>query len=198
MVVNLEKTELRKEVKRRLAALQPKEIAAASERICQKITDMPVFGEAQGVAFFMPLPTEPDLTPLMKLLWGKGAEVSVPGAWGSDSAYVPCVAEEVTDFLKGPVGILQPEAFHPVNPGSIRMMFVPGLAFDLLCGRVGHGCGHYDKMISAVRQANSKCLVIGICFDVQIFEVVPTVRHDMPMDLIMTEKRTIKCFDKKH
>jgi 5-formyltetrahydrofolate cyclo-ligase len=47
----------------------------------------------------------------------------------------------------------------------------------------------YDKYINNMK---SKALCIGLCYDFQLLNAIPTEPHDKPLDLILTDKRFIK------
>lgn len=85
-------------------------------------------------------------------------------------------------------GILQPEEKLVIDPGEIDVVVFPGIAFDLFGNRLGHGTGIYDRLF-----CNSKAIKIGLAFEEQIIEKIPSFSHDLKMHYIVTEKRIINC-----
>lgn len=84
--------------------------------------------------------------------------------------------------------ILGPPLESPeVIPGVI---LVPGLAFTERGERLGRGRGYYDKYLSHYHG-----IKIGICFSGQLEEVLPTEKHDVGLDYIVTDKKIINCRD---
>ncbi len=73
-----------------------------------------------------------------------------------------------------PVGVL----FEDLK--QIDLIIVPGVAFDAKGGRLGRGKGYYDKIL---KQTNA--YKVGVCFDFQVVEQVPTEEHDIKMDLVI-------------
>jgi 5-formyltetrahydrofolate cyclo-ligase len=67
------------------------------------------------------------------------------------------------------------------------LAFVPGIAFDLNCFRIGYGGGYYDRFLG-----KRKCFKVGICFDFQIVERIPHEAFDIRMDIVISEKREIR------
>ncbi len=66
---------------------------------------------------------------------------------------------------------------------------MPGVAFDRCGGRLGYGKGYYDKMLAeCVRSGHRPGTVAGL-FELQLVEQVPMERHDMPVDVLVTENR---------
>lgn len=64
------------------------------------------------------------------------------------------------------------------------VVLVPGLAFDKECNRLGRGRGYYDRYLS-----HYKGLKIGVFFERQLVEKVPTEENDIKLDLIITDQK---------
>lgn len=79
--------------------------------------------------------------------------------------------------IEEPVG----ESF--VKFQNIELSIVPGMSFDHQGNRLGRGKGYYDKLLSKLNSYK-----IGICFEFQIRESIPTESFDYPMDEVWTEK----------
>ena len=71
---------------------------------------------------------------------------------------------------------------------NIDVIIVPGLAFDQSGNRLGFGSGYYDKFLNS----QSIEYKIALAFDFQVVDKIDIIEHDVPMDLIITENRTIK------
>ena len=78
-----------------------------------------------------------------------------------------------------------PEDSAVVTPD---LLLVPGLAFGLKGERLGRGKGFYDKYLE-----NFNGLKIGICTSEQVIEGIPLEAHDIPMDGLITDKKSF-CF----
>ena len=76
-----------------------------------------------------------------------------------------------------------PEA-KEVDPDIV---FVPMLAFDLEGNRIGYGKAYYDGGLSRLR-AKKKIVAVGLAFDEQCVEHVPTEPHDQKLDYVITEE----------
>lgn len=66
----------------------------------------------------------------------------------------------------------------------IDIAVVPGVAFDKQLHRVGYGKGYYDRLLGAVRFG----VVVGLAFECQVFDAFDYEPHDMPVDVLVTEK----------
>ena len=83
-------------------------------------------------------------------------------------------------------GVLVPD--DPIiDQGHIDTAIVPGLGFSPSGSRIGYGKGHYDRFFSH-HTVGTK---VGIAFDCQIIEQIPTNALDYPMDRVVSESREL-------
>lgn len=68
------------------------------------------------------------------------------------------------------------------------VILIPGIVFSESGERIGRGKGFYDKYL-----ANYRGIKIGLCFSLQVTQSLPTERHDVALDYIVTEEKIIKC-----
>ena len=66
---------------------------------------------------------------------------------------------------------------------KIDVILVPGVAFDRTLNRLGRGKGFYDKILS-----QTKACKIGICFDFQLLDRIPTEVHDVRMTQVISSR----------
>src|ERR1700677_646921 len=72
------KEHLRRDIRTQLRALSPALHAEASLVICQTAANLPAFLKSRCVALFAPLPSEPDIHPLIEEAWAQGKRVVLP------------------------------------------------------------------------------------------------------------------------
>ena len=84
---------------------------------------------------------------------------------------------------QGTYGIWEPQGEEFTAISEIDLVLVPGVAFDRLGHRCGHGKGYYDKWLS--QPAASRIRTIGLAFDFQEFDQIPTDSHDVCLDQII-------------
>ena len=80
----------------------------------------------------------------------------------------------------------------------LDLIIVPAVAFDYMKNRIGFGGGYYDTFLSRILLNNrnngknrNKPLFIGVCYDFQLIDYIPSEVHDIKMDCIITEKNII-------
>ena len=66
------------------------------------------------------------------------------------------------------------------DKNKIDLFLVPGVSFDVNGNRMGFGKGYYDRYLS-----NLDVYKIGICFEEQISESIPTDKYDVKMNEII-------------
>jgi 5-formyltetrahydrofolate cyclo-ligase len=70
------------------------------------------------------------------------------------------------------------------------IVFVPGVAFDTRGQRLGRGKGWYDRLL---RQLGGNTVFVGLGYEFQIVEEVPTESWDEKVHYVVTEERVIDC-----
>lgn len=80
-------------------------------------------------------------------------------------------------------GIGEPTGREWVDLDAVEMIVVPGVAFDQEGNRMGRGRGFYDRLLKSTPQA----VKVGVAYDFQILDHIPTEPHDVKMDQIITE-----------
>ena len=86
----------------------------------------------------------------------------------------------------GAFHIEEPTGENTVNPSELELIVVPAVAFDKKGTRLGRGKGFYDRLLST-----TKATKIGVGYDFQLVEDLPSEPHDVPMDMVITQKTTI-------
>lgn len=92
-------------------------------------------------------------------------------------------AFDESDLETGPFGVLQPSAeAQAVEPD---VLFVPLLGFTSDGHRIGQGGGHYDRYLVA----HPRVKAIGLAWDAQLIDSLPTEEHDMRLHYVVTPTR---------
>lgn len=76
--------------------------------------------------------------------------------------------------------LFEPSNTEDININDVDLVLVPGVAFDLSGRRMGRGKGFYDRLLT-----NTSIYKIGICFDFQLVERVPTDENDILMNKVV-------------
>jgi 5-formyltetrahydrofolate cyclo-ligase len=90
---------------------------------------------------------------------------------------------EESDLEIGPFGLLQPKGDVPTSAPSV--LFVPLVGFTERGNRLGQGGGHYDRWLAS----HSGTTAIGLAWDCQLVDDLPTEPHDIPLTAVVTPTR---------
>lgn len=203
------KKELRAIVRRRLRSLKldPRD---AATRLYDNLLSLPPVKNAKTIGVFVNFGTElPSRYFIPKLFDfnGRSRIVAVPFCEGSDMRFyrldrpnldVQTGCPVFLDLAPSTMGILEPRAEKRRDPSAIVLptdfdvVVTPGLAFDLRGGRLGRGAGFYDRYL---RRLRDDAFVVGIGYDEQIVETVPTDSRDVRLDAVVTPERVALARD---
>ncbi len=176
------KAALRKDMLGKRDALSPAELSSFSSMIEESLFSRPRFAEAGTVAFYIPKGNEVDTRGMIRRALAGGKEVLVPV---TDHHITLFRFQSFDSLVAGKYGILEPRGrIMPSKEPDV--IVVPGVSFGLCMHRLGYGKGYYDRFLSG-----SPAYRIGLCFDFQVIEKLPSHEDDERMDEILTEKRII-------
>lgn len=99
-----------------------------------------------------------------------------------------CALEDGITFKKSKIGVEEPiSTNYFTHYNKVDMIIVPGVAFDRQCNRLGRGKGYYDRFFAQ----HSKLLKVGVCFDFQLMDSIPSNDLDIKMDMLVSENDLI-------
>ena len=182
---------LRKKALASMKAIDPADRQTKSRAACQRILQRECFQHAHTVMLYMPMPSEIDVTPLAIRCFQTGVTVCVPRVDWERREMTPVEVASFNDAMMDvdDHGIRTPRRGRMILPSTIDLVIVPGLAFDTAGNRLGRGGGFYDRFLNRVSKSTGR---IGICFDEQVIEHVPSEPLDMKVDLLITDRRSTR------
>lgn len=140
------------------------------------VADTAEYRQATTVLAYASLPTEVDTAGLCARVVADGKVLMLPRVEGDHLVAVVDRGE----YRSGYAGIREPRG-EPVDPTSIDVCVVPGLAFTSAGHRLGRGGGHYDRFLTGLPAAT-----IGVCFAEQLVDELPVEAHDVVMQRVLT------------
>ncbi|MCS3453066.1 MULTISPECIES: 5-formyltetrahydrofolate cyclo-ligase [Bradyrhizobium] len=180
------KAELRALALAKRDALSDEQRATAAEALAKRGAPFEI---AQGmiVSGYAPIRSELDPAPLMKKLADKGARLALPCINARGQSLIFRSWSPQDRLMLGPLGIPEPSpAAAEVHPD---VMLVPLAAFDKLGHRIGYGAGYYDYTFAHLRKAKH-VIGVGLAFAAQETKAIPALSHDVPLDYVLTERKT--------
>jgi len=152
---------------------------------------MDEFRNAQNILFYVSYDNEVHTHEMIKTTLAHGKNVVVPFSDLKNKRIIPAEIHAWNDLAPGAYGILEPkkECIQEVDLGTIDFILAPGVAFDIHGHRIGHGMGYYDRLLQNSQNARH----VGLAFELQIVKEIPVEKHDVAVDMIVTEKRILRC-----
>lgn len=197
----MDKTELRRAVIARRDALDLDVRAAKSAVICTQLVELLDRSDAavpHTVAIYAAMGSEVNPAAFAAAVAAHGWRVAYPcmlsaidtaacgqrmcmRAVAADDAFAaPFTAHPVRAFAATDI---DSDRFPIVPAEALDMIVVPLVAFDQTGARLGYGGGCYDRYLPMLSPA---CQIIGIAFDEQRINHVPTDAHDLPLPNIIS------------
>lgn len=88
-----------------------------------------------------------------------------------------------SDLERGTFNLVQPMAdAAPIVP---KVLFMPLVGFTERGERLGQGGGHYDRWLAD----HPGTIAIGLAWDCQLVDSLPTEAHDVPLSAVITPTR---------
>jgi 5-formyltetrahydrofolate cyclo-ligase len=186
------KAALREQARKNRVAQKNKD--DVSRVICEKFVALPAYAAAKTVMWYVDAGSEVRTRHTLPAALTHGKRVVVPWCVVETNTLELFWLEDMSELVEGAYKILEPKEdlrrlpAKVVRPEDLDLVMVPGTAFDLNGGRMGQGKGYYDRLLTTARR---DAPLVGMAFDCQIFDEIPVAPHDVFMDLVLTETRTI-------
>lgn len=108
-----------------------------------------------------------------------GQRMCMRAVAADDASAAPFIAHPTRAFAATDI---DSSRFPIVPADALNMIVVPLVAFDRAGARLGYGGGCYDRYLPTL---SATCQIIGITFDEQRVDRVPTDAHDLPLPHII-------------
>ena len=181
-------------------ALREQKSASISSRLTAKLDRLldSHQGDPATLATYAAMGSEPDPSAFASYAERRGCRVAYPCMLSSaeaaacgqrmcmravavgDAPAAPFIARPTRAFAATDI---DSDRFPIVPAETLDMIIVPLVAFDRAGARLGYGGGCYDRYLPTVAP---DCLIVGIAFDEQRVDHVPTDVHDLPLPHIIS------------
>jgi 5-formyltetrahydrofolate cyclo-ligase len=177
-----------------LSRLDKRWLRAASRQLCANLNRIIETEIAQDVEHILAwvsfFPGEVDLTSFIDRQLDH-RKIYLPRALPDRSMTFLSIGKDwLSSMQSGQFGIPEPgtDSGQAYNLDWARetVVITPGLAFDKEGGRLGRGGGYYDRFFARGRMVEAT--KVGVCWTLQIGDLVPVESHDVTMDWICHER----------
>ncbi|HLD86993.1 MAG TPA: 5-formyltetrahydrofolate cyclo-ligase [Candidatus Nanoarchaeia archaeon] len=183
--INEQKNLIRKDILEKRNSLKMEQIREYSEAIIKNLLVLDGYSKSKVVMLYASFGSEVDTHALIQnsLLSKK---VVLPKV--NDGVIIPSLILSYDNLMPDFRGILEPIEALPIKHSTIDSVIVPGIAFDSQGNRLGFGKGNYDRFLKRATHA----VKIGLAYDSQMVESIPSQEHDVPMDFVVTPTRILR------
>ena len=184
------KRELRARILRERDATPAEDRATASASITALLLAREDFASSKTVLLTLPFGSEWDTRALLRAALAGAKTVALPRVNLATGVLDICAITRLEhDAAPGYRGIPEPAAHcELLGVASIDWVLVPGVAFDRAGHRIGYGGGYYDRLLPLLRADAHR---VAGAFELQLVDHVPAASHDVAVDAVVTEARSI-------
>jgi 5-formyltetrahydrofolate cyclo-ligase len=164
----------------------------AAAKIVSSVCKLPVFKTSKFIATYFAFNNEVDSLQLIKNIWQEQKNCYLPVVQNNQMLFIQY--EESDQLIKNRFGIFEPlfDIKKTISADELDLVIVPVVGFDEKANRLGSGGGYYDQTFAFKKQQkNLKPYLIGIAYELQKLSPLAMRDWDVPMDIVITEK---KCY----
>ncbi|NP_001187620.1 5,10-methenyltetrahydrofolate synthetase (5-formyltetrahydrofolate cyclo-ligase) [Ictalurus punctatus] len=195
-VLRAAKQALRKEIKKRVAALSDEEKLRQSQVVSRKLFKHHNYRSSHRVAVFLSMHDEVRAEAILQHMFSSGKVCFIP-RYQSDSNHMDMLQlNSMEDLNSLPItswNIRQPadndtQREEALATGGLDLILMPGLGFDKNGNRLGRGKGFYDLYLQrCMRHSKGKPYTIALAFKEQLCEQIPVDDTDILIDEVLCE-----------
>ena len=184
------KNQIRNNLLLKRKQLSKKDVIEKSDKIKHRLFDLDEFKKSKAILFYVSYDNEVFTHKMIKESQSAGKQIIVPFSDKENRCLILSELKDWDELMPGSYGILEPsmENIREIRIDDVDLVIVPGVGFDKKGRRIGHGFGYYDNLLK-----RSNAYRIGLAFEAQIVDKIPTEDHDLPVHKIITEDRIINC-----
>lgn len=180
--------QLRDKVRRLRTELDITQAGLAAAEVASRLLATPAYRQAIRLAAYIAANNELNPHPIVRDAWDTGKHVYLPVICEDNSLkFAPYHAQ--SPLQKNRYRI--PEPVFPMeellSAADLDLITVPLVVFDANCRRIGMGAGYYDRTLAGLN--SRKPVKIGLAYDFQRVDSIQAEPWDIPMDLIVTDRR---------
>lgn len=172
-----DKKQLRKELITKRKKMTDEEFSNKSLSICNRLLNNSQYLKSKVIYCYYSVNKEVDLLPFIKQALEDGKIIAFPKVKGQNMDFFE--VKSLEELEPGYFDIPEPPETTPAPKGDL--IIVPGVAFSKKGERLGYGGGFYDRFLE-----HHKVYTIGVAYDFQIMNSLPTEEHDMKLNEIIS------------
>lgn len=189
---SLQKNSLREHLLKIRDSLTEKERLQKDKKIKDRFFSLPEYKKANCVLFYVAFRSEVETREMIKGALNSGKRVFIPVVEKKRNGLLLSELKDYdSELIPGYCGILEhPWKFlRPRMLLDVDLAILPGIGFDTNGTRLGYGGGYYDRLLKEIHR---DLYLVALAYELQIVDYIPAESHDVKIDKIITEERTIE------
>ena len=186
---------LRARIKEKRKQLSDESLKLIGNDILKNIQASISFDDYQKISTYFSVNNEADTSELNNYLWSINKDVFLPKIKQDTLVFSGYNKDQKLSLNN--YGIPEPDHIDEnlIEAAQCDLMFIPLVAFDSKCNRIGMGGGYYDKTLAFKKggEFKNKTLLVGLAYEFQKIDSIEKNAWDIPMDAIITEDKTYKA-----
>ncbi len=184
------KKELRNQVLQQLETMSLDDYKKRSEKMIEQLMKQDAYKKAQVIGITISRFPEVDTTSLIQAAWDAGKKVAIPKCVPRTRAMDFRIFTSYDELETVYIDLLEPvvEQTTAISKKQIDLLIVPGVVYSKEGYRIGFGGGYYDRYMSDYGGQT-----ISLAFYCQLNQNIRIEEHDLPVEMIITENKTIDC-----
>lgn len=187
---------LRKQKREQRRSLTLDEQSQHANQLAHQVIHHRYFLNCKRIACYLANDGEIDPFYIIEQAWALDKQVYLPVLSPLKNSLLFAPFEPGSMMRTNKFGILEPDCHpkHRIKAQRLDMALLPLVAFDEHGNRLGMGGGFYDRSLAHLkhRQHARKPHLIGLAHECQKTEKISAQSWDIPLDVIVTEKRVYK------
>ena len=185
------KDRIRKEALGRRDAIPPAVKRIKDSLIKDMLLSLPEFERARTVLCYASFRSEVETVVIIRESVAGGKRVVLPKVDRGKRHLELYEVKDAGELSPGYMGIPEPSLRdeRSVSIKNIDLVIMPGAVFDLSGNRLGYGGGYYDVLLAESVKETPK---IALAYEEQVVDYIPSEKHDVKVDAIVTDKRIIR------
>jgi 5-formyltetrahydrofolate cyclo-ligase len=159
--------------------------------IRQRLLALPEFLSARSVLFYASFRSEVETSELIRESLGMGKMAILPKVDNIKHRLLLYEIKNLDELVSGVMEIPEPiqRKERLVHLEDIDLVIIPGAGYDSSGNRLGYGAGYYDILLS---ERQKKTPIIALAYEEQLIDAIPAEKHDVRVDMIVTDQRVIR------
>jgi 5-formyltetrahydrofolate cyclo-ligase len=191
------KQELRVEALRKRRSIGSEELAASSSLVEDNLMSLGEYKDARLLIAYCAKADEVQTRPIIEKALAEGKRVAlIVTDLASKTLSFSEIRSFDDDLAPGAFGVLEPKPgrLRPVSISEADVILVPLVAWDEEGRRLGYGAGYFDRALAGAGGVTK----VGLALELQRLPRIPESRHDVPLDVIVTERRVVRPSERRH